>query len=80
MLERFPKNAHAAHRRVDPGAVRRRRLRRGPSSHFLDDHPLASGPRRVAQSIERLGVNVAFADRERGRAGRQPLAVGHRCR
>jgi puromycin-sensitive aminopeptidase len=32
---------------------------------FLDDHPLASGPRRVAQSIERLGVNVAFAARER---------------
>jgi hypothetical protein len=32
---------------------------------FLDDHPLASGPRRVAQSVERLGVNVAFAARER---------------
>jgi puromycin-sensitive aminopeptidase len=32
---------------------------------FLVDHPLASGPRRVAQSIERLGVNVAFATRER---------------
>jgi len=34
---------------------------------FLKDHPLASGPRRVAQSVERLGVNVAFADRERDR-------------
>jgi puromycin-sensitive aminopeptidase len=32
---------------------------------FLADHPLASGPRRVAQSIERLHVNVAFATRER---------------
>ena len=34
---------------------------------FLKDHPLASGPRRVAQSVERLGVNVAFAGRERDR-------------
>jgi puromycin-sensitive aminopeptidase len=32
---------------------------------FLVDHPLVSGPRRVAQSIERLGINVAFAARER---------------
>jgi puromycin-sensitive aminopeptidase len=68
MLERFPKNAHTrmiesistlcadadfAHTVVD----------------FLADHPLASGPRRVAQSIERLGVNVAFASRERDRLG-----------
>ena len=37
---------------------------------FLGDHPLASGPRRVAQSIERLQVNVAFAARERGELGR----------
>ena len=32
---------------------------------FLEDHPLASGPRRVAQSAERLRVNVAFGARER---------------
>jgi hypothetical protein len=32
---------------------------------FLKAHPLSSGPRRVAQSIERLEVNVAFATRER---------------
>ena len=32
---------------------------------FLDEHPLASGPRRVAQSIERLRVNLAFGARER---------------
>ena len=37
-----------------------------PSCNSSKDHPLASGPRRVAQSVERLGVNVAFADRERG--------------
>jgi puromycin-sensitive aminopeptidase len=36
---------------------------------FLADHPLASGPRRVQQSIERLGVNVAFATRERDGLG-----------
>ncbi len=43
---------------------------------FLDDHPLSSGPRRVAQSIERLRVNVAFADRERGRLGASLRAAG----
>jgi hypothetical protein len=32
---------------------------------FLKAHPLSSGPRRVAQSIERLEINVAFAARER---------------
>jgi ERAP1-like C-terminal domain len=32
---------------------------------FLRAHPLESGPRRVAQSVERLRVNVAFAARER---------------
>ena len=34
---------------------------------FLRNHPLTSGPRRVAQSAERLQVNVAFAARERPR-------------
>jgi puromycin-sensitive aminopeptidase len=68
MLERFPKNAHtrmvesistlAADAEFAEGVVA-----------FLRDHPLASGPRRVAQSIERLGVNVAFAARERARLG-----------
>ena len=32
---------------------------------FLDAHPLPSGPRRVAQSVERLRVNLAFGARER---------------
>jgi puromycin-sensitive aminopeptidase len=68
MLERFPKNAHTrmiesistlcADAAFADGVVR-----------FLNDHPLASGPRRVMQSIERLGVNVAFAARERDHLG-----------
>ena len=74
MLERLPKNGPT---RViesistlcsDPdfadGVVR-----------FLHDHPLASGPRRVEQSIERLGVNVAFAARERHQFGDACLAA-----
>jgi hypothetical protein len=34
---------------------------------FLAAHPLDSGTRRVAQSIERLRVHIAFAARERPR-------------
>jgi puromycin-sensitive aminopeptidase len=66
MLERFPKNAHARIAEAIPALC-------GDAGfaakvvQFLNEHPLASGPRRVAQSIERLGVNVAFADRERDR-------------
>ncbi len=43
---------------------------------FLDQHPLSSGPRRVAQSIERLRVNVAFAERERGTLAASLRAAG----
>jgi puromycin-sensitive aminopeptidase len=43
---------------------------------FLDEHPLSSGPRRVAQSIERLRVNVAFAGRERDRLAGSLRAAG----
>jgi puromycin-sensitive aminopeptidase len=66
MLQRFPKNAHARVIESIPGLC-------GDAAfaqtvvQFLKDHPLASGPRRVAQSIERLSVNVAFAARERDR-------------
>jgi hypothetical protein len=66
ILERFPKNAHARIAEAIPALC-------GDAGfaakvvQFLKDHPLASGPRRVAQSVERLGVNVAFADRERDR-------------
>src|SRR3984957_20361986 len=64
MMERFPKNAHARIAEAIPALC-------GDAGfaakvvQFLDEHPLASGPRRVAQSVERLGVNVAFAARER---------------
>jgi hypothetical protein len=64
ILERFPKNAHARIAEATPALC-------GDAAfaetviRFLADHPLASGPRRVAQSVERLGVNVAFATRER---------------
>jgi hypothetical protein len=64
ILERFPKNAHARIAEAIPALC-------GDAGfaakvvQFLKDHPLASGPRRVAQSVERLGVNVTFADRER---------------
>ena len=66
MLDRFPKNAHTRVAEAIPALC-------GDAAfahevvRFLNDHPLASGPRRVAQSIERLGVNVAFAARERER-------------
>ncbi len=36
---------------------------------FLKDHRVTSGQRRVDQSIERLMVNVAFAERERALLG-----------
>jgi puromycin-sensitive aminopeptidase len=66
VLDRFPKNAPP---RIveslpalcgDPEFAER-------AVAFLDAHPLSSGPRRVAQSIERLRVNVAFGARERDR-------------
>jgi puromycin-sensitive aminopeptidase len=63
ILERFPKNAHARIAEAIPALCGDADFARSVV-RFLDDHPLASGPRRVAQSIERLGVNVAFAARE----------------
>ena len=64
VLERFPKNAPPRIMEAlpalcgDAGFAERAIV-------FLDEHPLVSGPRRVAQSIERLRVNVAFGARER---------------
>jgi puromycin-sensitive aminopeptidase len=68
MLERFPKNAHTRMIEAIPTLCADAEFAAGVVT-FLHDHPLASGPRRVAQSIERLGVNVAFAARERDRLG-----------
>jgi len=74
ILKRFSKNVHS--RLVEPivafcgdAAFAQEVIQ------FLDDHPLASGPRRVQQSIERLNVQVAFAARERDRFGETSRAV-----
>ena len=65
MLERFPKNAPPRIIESVPRSVRDAEFAEGAIA-FLDAHPLSSGPRRVAQSVERLRVNVAFGSRERG--------------
>jgi puromycin-sensitive aminopeptidase len=66
ILERFPKNAHARIAEAVPALCGDADFAQSVVE-FLADHPVASGPRRVAQSVERLGVNVAFAARERDR-------------
>jgi puromycin-sensitive aminopeptidase len=66
ILERFPKNAHARIAEAIPALCGDAEFA-GAVVQFLKEHPLSSGPRRVAQSVERLGVNVAFAGRERER-------------
>ena len=68
ILERFPKNAPARIVEPIPGLCADAEFAR-QVVQFLVDHPLASGPRRVAQAIERLGVNIAFTARERDRLG-----------
>jgi len=68
ILERFPKNAHARIAEAVPSLCGDADFARSVVQ-FLADHPLASGPRRVAQSVERLNVNVAFAARERTQLG-----------
>ena len=73
MLERFPKNAPPRIIESIPALCARRRVRRGRVA-FLDAHPLASGPRRVAQSVERLAGQRGLRRPRAGRAGR--LAAG----
>jgi hypothetical protein len=68
ILDRFPKNAHARIAEAIPALCADADFAQSVI-RFLDDHPVASGPRRVAQSVERLGINVAFAARERDRLG-----------
>ncbi|HSZ35651.1 MAG TPA: M1 family aminopeptidase [Acidimicrobiales bacterium] len=63
ILERFPKNAPVRILESVPALCADADFAEAAIS-FLNDHPLSSGPRRVAQSVERLGVNVAFAARE----------------
>jgi hypothetical protein len=68
-LDRFPKNAPPRIIESIPALCGDAEFAEGAVA-FLDAHPLSSGPRRVAQSIERLRVNVAFGTRERpGLAG-----------
>jgi hypothetical protein len=64
ILERFPKNAPPRILESIPVLCADAEFAENAIA-FLDAHPLASGPRRVNQSIERLRVNVAFAARER---------------
>ena len=66
VLERFPKNAPPRMLESIPALCADADYADNVLA-FLRDHPLASGPRRVAQSAERLQVNVAFATRERPR-------------
>jgi len=64
VLERFPKNA--APRIVEAVTALCNDAEFAEQAiAFLHDNPLSSGPRRVAQSIERLRINVAFGTRER---------------
>ena len=64
ILERFPKNAPPRILESIPALCADADFADAVIA-FLEDHPLASGPRRVAQSAERLRVSVAFAARER---------------
>jgi puromycin-sensitive aminopeptidase len=64
LLERFPKNAPPRMLESLPALCADADFAESAAA-FLHDNPLASGPRRVAQSVERLQVNVAFAARER---------------
>jgi hypothetical protein len=68
MLERFPKNAPPRMLESLPALCADAEFAEGVLA-FLRGHPLASGPRRVAQSAERLQVNLAFATRERSGLG-----------
>ncbi len=77
VLERFPKNAPPRIIEAIPALCADAGFAEGVIA-FLDAHPLSSGPRRVAQSIERLRVNVAFAARERGRLAAALAAAGAR--
>jgi puromycin-sensitive aminopeptidase len=64
VLDRFPKNAPPRIIESLPALCGDADFAEG-AIDFLAAHPLSSGPRRVAQSSERLRVNVGFAARER---------------
>ncbi len=64
VLERFPKNAPPRIIEAIPALCGDAEFAERAIA-FLDAHPLSSGPRRVAQSVERLRINVAYGSRER---------------
>ncbi|HEX4434204.1 MAG TPA: M1 family aminopeptidase [Acidimicrobiales bacterium] len=64
VLERFPKNAPPRIIESIPALCGDPAFAEGAIA-YLASHPIPSGPRRVAQSVERLRVNVAFGSRER---------------
>jgi hypothetical protein len=68
ILERFPKNAPVRILESVSALCGDAEFAQSAIA-FLRAHPLSSGPRRVAQSIERLEVYVAFAARERPQLG-----------
>jgi len=74
MQDRFPKNAFP--RMIDSiSSLCADAAFADSAVRFLADHPVESGPRRVAQSIERLHVYLAFAAREHGRLAAALQAV-----
>ncbi len=75
VLERFPKNAPPRIVESIPALCADDAFAEGVIG-FLADHRLDSGPRRVEQSVERLRVNVAFAERERSGLGDALRAAG----
>jgi len=75
VLERFPKNAPPRILDSLPALCADADFAERAIA-FLDAHPLESGPRRVAQSVERLRVNVAFAARERAELADSLRAAG----
>lgn len=66
LVERFPFNSHARMVEGVRTLCRDRELAADVTS-FLSAHPVRSGQRQVTQTLERLAINVAFADRERAR-------------
>jgi puromycin-sensitive aminopeptidase len=74
VLDRFPKNAPPRILESLPALCADKDFA-DRAIDFLAAHPLSSGPRRVAQSSERLRVNLAFAARERPELTRSLAAV-----
>ncbi len=64
VLDRFPKNAPPRIIEAIPALCGDADFAERAIT-YLDSHPLSSGPRRVAQSVERLRINLGFAARER---------------